>query len=139
MKLINFQVQKLLNALQSLDGQPQAVTDAEGRSVVIVKPYTLDFSTRMAIAANMTRLKPLVEQISVVHNGLIKQYSVDGKTPDKGTREYAQLTEQVTALLKDQAEVDLIMIRPEKLNVDKNQIAGSVLSDLDPVLTKEDP
>jgi len=137
MKLKRSDIQALAAAFQYLDGRQEAAKDADGRSVVVVKPYDLPVGVRYAIGRNLRHLKPALEAIQDTRTAIIKKHSGNTGVIKAGTPEHAAADQEIAELLRGEDEVEVHRIKVTDLNIGTNQIAGSVIEALLPILDGE--
>jgi hypothetical protein len=124
----------LSTALRALDGRKTEVKDGDGRFHVINKPFELPGKTRMAIAKTLRHLRPELEAIDDATRALFKQHAGEKPEITPGTKEHAAFTVEQNALMREEIEVEVNMLPIGDLKIDTNQIDGTVVEGLLPVI-----
>lgn len=133
------QADKVLTALNSLDGHQKIVKDGGQEKVAIVE-YELTGNTRKLIAKDIDILTPVVRRFGKVRQGLIKQYlGIDtlpaGDEFSKLSRsdEFKKLTDEIQKQLDAPIEEEVQKINDVDLKLDANPIPPSILAALTPI------
>lgn len=132
---ITLTIEQSLNissALMSLDGQEKIIKDGDKEKSVKV-PYQLSGNTRLAIAKNMTKLNEIAKSYNDARTALVGQFSVDGKIEPNSDNE-KKFTIEMKKVIATEQHLDLTKIKISDLNLDANQIPGTVLALLNPIL-----
>ena len=131
------------NALNALDGRPEAVSvkppgRSESESQVILKPYTFSGRARYQISKWNVEVRRALESLDEARKKLVSQYAdpthlVDGA--EQGAPANVVLFDKDwAAVLSEPVQFSLSPIRFDDLRVDENLIPPSVLAVLDPIL-----
>lgn len=141
--LSNAQALSLLSALRVLDGRSVVVKQATGETVV---PTPWDFGSgvlRLRIARNITALAAVEQLMETTRVEILKEIlrkmppTKEGQAQTsvfQGTPEWDNLQRQYGEALNLPASVDLSRIRASELRLDRNDIPGTALSALAPIL-----
>lgn len=120
----------LANAIASLDGSDRVVKDGASERVV-KEPYKFERGFRIAMARNLTALKPILEgyekELSVI------RVEIGGEIKD-GSPAMMRLNEENRRLLAIVQKANLFTIAEAELKLDVNQIQISILSALEPIM-----
>ena len=132
----------LATALQGLDGYQQVIKGASGESSV-TQHYKFDALTLLALAHDMSALRPIIIDARTAHDKKLAELSAGGPlacvdapvTP--GTAAYNQMQAEDAQINASKHAVDLTQISVADLKLDpptSNPIPPSVLAGLSPIL-----
>ena len=127
MRITIEKARKLIAALGVLDGQKKVVHSA-GRDEIVVVPYKLKPMVRLAIAQNITALKPLDAAFAEASRQVMLGYSVDGQTVPVDRQE--AMGRDIEALLKSVEDVELKTLSEDDFNLAENDIPVTALAEL---------
>lgn len=129
--LTNAEAQMVLTGLIQLDGYDRVVTE-RGQDKVIRELYHLEAPVRLAIAADIAKLRPVLQTAQDVHNTLIRQFGGDnGQVPPARVLDFNEESKKVWSA---SSGVSLNHIKAGDLRLDANPIPASTLSLLAPIL-----
>ena len=118
--------------LKQLDSYERAIKDGE-RERVVREFYKFGGGMRLLIAKNLNRLDIVVSTFQAARDGLVYEFSSDGKAevlPEK----MAAFGKAVRDLMIVEEEVELTRIKSDELKLDENPVPASTLSLLLPIL-----
>lgn len=125
----------ILTALTQLDGRKVIVAAGKANESVELVPYSFGSSpsrsglVRDAISHNLFMLAA-VQQEAQAANRRIQNEVGKGATIAPGSKEAGDLDARLNEYLDRPCKVDLDQLRDEDLNLDKNEIPGTVLAAL---------
>jgi hypothetical protein len=149
-KLTVAQALSLLTALRNLDGHA-VVIKQNGQDAIVVQPW--DFGSgllRLKISNDISILALSEKAAEDIRVAIIKEI-VKGMPPDKdgrppalipsGTAEYDAFQAQYNEMLSGPAQgtQDLARIKASELKLDRNEIPGTALSALAPIMDVDIP
>ena len=141
--LSNAQALSMLSALRNLDGHV-VVIKQNGTDTQVMVPWEFASGTlRLRIARNITALTAVEKSIDDARQAIVKEI-LKGMPPDKdgkpattiapGSPEFEQFQRQITDALNAGAAVDLNRIKASELKLEKNEIPGTAISALSPII-----
>lgn len=131
---------EIANGLAGLDGRNISAKDNNVERVISA-PYKFSGTLRKIIFRNLARLRVEIEVHNNASQALFRSISggremMDEKDPAQAAL-LATYHAQLRDLLNEEVEVELQPIFLSALDLDKNDIPGSILAMLDPII-KED-
>lgn len=126
--------------LRAFDGYKKIVpsTNPGVPDQIVIVPYELSGRTRMAIAENLSALKPTIDAFEIANGNLSKSFGKNGADVDQKDQEaMAKYIAELTQILKRPVSVNLVKIPLADLNLDHNPVPPSVISALAPVIAKD--
>ncbi|MGN6421971.1 MAG: hypothetical protein ACTHLA_01540 [Asticcacaulis sp.] len=118
MKLRISEAVELANSIAQLSGYNKIVTDG-GKNRPVQVPYDFTGATRFSLAKNFRTLRTEVQAYEAARNEVVRA------NDDRGRME-----EEISALLRTEIEVDLVILREADFKTELNPIPPTVLSDL---------
>jgi len=150
MKLLNRQLRRLFDGLNALDGRPETkhITGQNGKEqdVLLSAPYKFDEKgkARYSIGKNLSRIQVEHDGTSKTIDGIRKECTLpvdedEVEVPMSDVHpNFRKYTDGIENMLADETdELTLYPLIFEHLKVEKNQIPGSILAWLQPVLKYE--
>lgn len=127
----NHEIPLLYRALQALDGRQEVVELSEGdktRKALQLKPYKFGGQVRMAVAEWLSAVRPISENLSKVHDALVKQYAsaADPKTVDESRM--PEFLHEWTRVEDDTHTFEQAPLAIADLHPEENQLPATVLS-----------
>lgn len=130
-KVKNSQLNPILNALKNLDGKPVPVKSGE-QVAIVNEPYQFSAKTRWNIVRNIKAVEGHVDDLEKTRIALVKSFAKDGSEVSK--EDMPEFQKEFGELIAQECEVGVLMLKEEDLNLDKNDIPGSVLAHLLPLI-----
>jgi hypothetical protein len=133
----------MLQAMRVLDGRT-VVVKQNGGETAVVQPW--DFGSgalRLRIAKNTTALAEIEKALEDTRQAIVREIlksmppAKDGTAPTEippGTPQWSELQKQFGDALNAPAQVTLSRIRASELKLDRNEIPGTALSAMAPIL-----
>lgn len=116
----------LLNAITSLDGELQPVTDSDGKTQIIRKAYQFEGTVRLSLTKVRKLLKPVLKAVEeeqrTLQEGLIDVHPAPkkGEEPSAerlaGVKDYNKAIReffQAEVTIKDVPQIDISDLKPE--------------------------
>lgn len=134
---------KLLGLHQALSGLGEGITEKvvevmNGGKVtnrVIQMPYRLG-TARLSIAVNLNAMEPVVKHFNDERRKLFEQFAGKGVTQmDEKSPSAKKFVKASEELLDTETGVDLVMLTAADLHLDENEIPGTLISALVPILS----
>jgi len=136
-KLRNCDVRSLMTAINSLDGRHKA-HEVDGKTVIIVEPYALSATCRMAMARNLGILSSIHDAIARAHRAFFAQHA-DPATQEIPGDKVDEVNRDWSAVMQQEQEITLYTVPESALGVEENQIPVSTLALLSPLLDSYEP
>jgi len=126
---------ELRNALRGMEGRKESTTDKDGKPTEVMKYFTFDGKTRLALAQNLAAVKAAGAVVDKAMDDLVRQYADGG---DKVTPEnkVAYLND-LEVLYEESHEVELYPIKVEALKLDTNAIPVPTLAAIGKIIDAE--
>lgn len=125
-----------LSALRALDGR-DVIAKKDGQETIIRQPWEFQSGPlRLAIATDISLLTQIEQQSERARVDIINSVSKGAGRVEPNTPEYAQFLKQWTEVIDAPAPISgsLTRIKAKDLRLDVNEIPGSTLSALVPIL-----
>lgn len=132
LKLTVEQALNISSALMALDGQERSIKEND-KDRVIKTPYQFSGSTRLIIARDMAVLNEVAKTYNDARIALVNQFAIDGKIEPNSDNE-KKFTIEMKKIIATEQDINLTKIKAADLNLDSNQIPGTVLALLNPIL-----
>lgn len=139
MKITTRIATEIFSGLAGLDGYQKVLKSQDGTETSALVPYKIDQTVRRIIYKNMKAVKDEVDEYNKVSGEKFKEISGgrDRMDAEKNPGDKEKIEEyniENRKLLETTVEVDLKLIKLSRLLCDGNQIPGSVLTVLDPII-----
>ena len=118
--------------LKLLDSYERVIKDGE-RERVVSEFYKFGGGLRLLIAKNLNHLDVVVSTFQKARDGLVYEFSVDGKA-EVPSEKMAAFGKAVRDLMDTEEEIELSKIKGDELKLDENPVPASTLSLLLPIL-----
>lgn len=120
----------IVNGLSQLDGYDDVCTDGAIQKTC-KRPYKFGGGVRWTIASDISVAKSVQTTWETVKNGLITQYSDNGKVPDANL---PKLNAELTSALSKPSNIVLARLKRDELKLDENPIPASILALIIPIV-----
>lgn len=130
------QALQALQGLRGLDGH-QVIVKMNGQDTAIMKSWEFNSGPlRLAIANDLGILTQVEQTTEKARTALIKSIAKDGITIEPNTADYAKFLQEWEKLLDAPAPLTgaITKLNAQELRLDVNEIPGSTLSALIPIL-----
>jgi hypothetical protein len=126
--------------LAGLDGAFKVVTDPRtGKDEKVPVAYEFTGKVRFAIARNLTAIKPAIEALAKAKQAIGEEIGGKGATDIKGDAAIAAFNKKWNEVLNEPVTVDLQRLTESDLNLEKNQIPGTTINALAPIIVELAP
>lgn len=126
MKLKNYQVLSLFQALTRLDDPDSGKKDVKSEPAV---KFKFKATVLYALAKNHRKTKNAVEDIEKTRSRLFKKYQSDNEDELKGDKA-KEFVNEYNAFLEESTDLDVFQINVDDLELDKNSIPIQIMSEL---------
>ena len=127
----------LVQAINSLTGRVEAVTDQDGKFVGMVeKPFDIDLKATLAMAKTSRWLSGEVEDYKTAQKAITNKVRVDadGK-PVSESEKVSQVEDELRSFMLELVDVKVHVFPAEHLKIAANKLSASVVRSLLPILT----
>ena len=132
-KLTNLDCQAILAGLNGLDGHTEITKDGSAVNVT----YKFESARlRLIIQQDLAALTTVQQDFTKGMQAVFREIAGDSPLLKEGTSELARYNEQLLKAQQLPCNVKLTRIKAEDLKLDKNEIPGSVLGNLDKILDR---
>ncbi len=132
------EVQELLLALRGLDSKSELIRDAQGKITGTAQGhYVMSPQARYAVAKTIRSIKDEVESQQEARNEMIRTARANLSTNGQAAAIEAKLQKDITAFFREKVEIEVHKFAAADVNTEANQLAGSLLAALGPVLEGE--
>jgi hypothetical protein len=136
-KLKGDEVIELNRGLAELDGAFKVVTDPRtGKDEKVPVAYEFSGKVRFAIARNLTAIKPVIDSLAKTKQAIGEEIAGKGVIEVKGEAAVAAFNRKWGDALKEPVTVDLQRLTESDLNLDRNQIPGTTINALQPIVVE---
>lgn len=126
----------IMQGLNALDGHPVVIASGKPNEQVINQPYEFgNAALRLDIAKNLSALGAVQRDAQSAQQKITAEISKGGEIKP-GSTENLALDRQLRELLDHPCDVELKRIKAADLKLDRNEIPGSVLAAIDPILDR---
>lgn len=124
--------------LRSLDGRLVVVKQKDGVDGLVLTPWDFASGTlRLRIGRNLTAVMAVEREVEDTRQAILKEIQSGmpaGQEIVSGTPEWDRFQKQMTELTQQPSTVKLDRLKASELKLDKNEIPGTALSGLAPIL-----
>lgn len=140
-KVQNYQLHELWNAMTQLDGRAELAEDSNGKKTIIVKPYSFeDFKVTYAIAKTKALIRPSViayeDALKKLQDSAQKADTTNDEADNKRVKDDADIKREndLRDLARMEIEIEVHMLKLEALKVNENKLAPGLIFALLPML-----
>jgi hypothetical protein len=119
---------ELRDALLLLSSPKQESIKIDGKDTLINKYFECSGNVRWNLACNLKRVKDIVNIFETERQQIVSKFANENGEVSKD--KIHPCNKEIEELLNQESDIDLLKIKIEDMNLDKNQIDVNVLSNL---------
>lgn len=119
---------ELKDALSLLSSPKQELIKIDGKDTLLNKYFECSGNVRWNLACNLKRVKDIISVFEIGRQQIISKFS--NENGEVLNTKIHSCNKEIEELLNQEVDIDILKIKIEDINLDKNQIDVTILSNL---------